>query len=112
MARTRRVEECLDPEPSAGVLDSYMRLAAAVVVQALSDSRDRWAVEKSLGAILWLLDDGVIYLNALGFDCDDISVLQKIGGIANGQNIFGSRKPTAYSKRSNSGNEQPTIGQV
>jgi len=61
-------------------LDPHKRLGAAVCLQAVKDFQDNNII-KALDALLFWLDDGPVWLDALGFEGDGpVEVLVKIAG--------------------------------
>lgn len=81
------------PEPSRVALDPYLSIAAAVVVRSFRDLRRLSEVELALEAFCWLaFGDGLIWLEALGFDADSEKVIQAIGGWSGRKSTFTERK--------------------
>lgn len=77
MARRKDGKEwgCVpDPEASIAVLDGYMQLAAGVVAKATKDLRKRDPLA-SLDALIWLTEDGPVWLEALGMELTPEQVL-------------------------------------
>lgn len=82
-----------DLEPSAIGLNSYYKLTAAMIVQAFSDLRDVRHPERALEAFCWLLDDGLLFCNMIGFEVDSDDLLVAVGGIR-AKSIFTAKKFT------------------
>ena len=72
MSRNRVEDYKPDPTPSPAALDPTLRLAAAVLLQAITD-RHNGAWPDKLQAAVWLLTDGYYFAHGLGFanDPDD-----------------------------------------
>lgn len=80
--RPKVFENKPDPIPSPAMLDSHLRLAAAIIAAAVRDLRGLDQV-RALDALLWLASDGLLYLQALGFD--QVNSFDLLEAIANGR---------------------------
>lgn len=71
------------PEPSMIYLHGYYRLAAGILAQSFIDLRRTVEVERALDSFCWLLfGDGLVMLNAIGFEqFDETDLIRAIGRI-------------------------------
>lgn len=113
MAKTRKNEPREPLEPTIIGLVPHYQLAANVICQAFRDIYSR-RIETSLEAFTWLLDDGILWLNMIGFtEIDEERMFNAIMEVANDkQRIFAKPKhPRAYTN-DNRGDEYFRIDEV
>lgn len=77
------------PEPSLIGMNPYFRLTAAVIGRAFADLNDRRHPERAIDALAWLLSDGLLLCNAIGFFVNESDLFKAIGRHDGRQNVRG-----------------------